>query len=276
MLRVVVAALEVVAGAAPRFGRLVEVAVQRQDVVRGRGVGGLGASVQRHGLVALAREAHAAALGPQELRRAPAERERDVLLGDATGGHAARVRAAVPGVDHDGLADEAARRHEPAVALGDLLALAARLGLAHRLQLDQGALADDAVQRQACVALEIDDRALDIVVVHTALGAGVEAQQVELDLQGEDVVAAERRFAQVQEPVAELVPGLDQFSPRVGADDAVDDKAALLLERAHGELGAGPEEAVHALAAQLEAAPAQACLDIEDFFSAVAAGEVAH
>ena len=182
----------------------------------------------------------------------------------------------MPGVDHDRLADEAARRDEASVPFGDLLAFTARLGLAHRLELDQRAFADDAVERQAGVALEIDDRALDLGVVHAALGAGVEAQQVELDLQGEDVVAAERRFAQVQEPVAELVSGLDQLSPRVGADDAVDDQAALLLERAHGELGAGPEEAVHALAAQLEAAPSQACLDVEDFFSAVAAGQVAH
>ena len=129
---------------------------------------------------------------------------------------------------------------------------------------------------QAGVALEVEHRALDLGVVHAALGAGVEAQQVELDLQGEDVVAAERRLAQIQEPVAELVPGLDELPPRVGAHDAVDDEAALLLERAHGQLGAGPEEAVHALAAELEAAPAQACLDVEDFFSAVAAGEVAH
>ena len=165
---------------------------------------------------------------------------------------------------------------EAAVALGDLLALAARLGLAQRLQLAERALADDAVGEQPGVALEVEHGALHVVVVHAALGAGVEAQQVELDLQGEHVVAAERRFLEVQQAVAQGVAGLDQLAPGVGADDAVREQAALLLEGAHRDLGTRSEEAVHALAAQLVPVPAQARLDVEDFFAAVAAREVAH
>ena len=130
--------------------------------------------------------------------------------------------------------------------------------------------------RQAGVALEVEHGALDLLVVHAALGAGVEPQQVELDLELQHVVAAERRLAQVEEAVAERVAGLHELAPRVGAHASVGQQAALLLEREHRALGAGAEEAVHALAAQLEALPAQTGLDVEDFFAAVAAGEVAH
>ena len=100
--------------------------------------------------------------------------------------------------------------------------------------------------------------------------------QVELHLKGQHVVAAERRLAQVEQAVAEGVAGLHQLAPRVGAHEAVDQQAALLLEGAHGERRARAEEPVDALAAELEALPAQAGLDVEDFFAAVAAREVAH
>ena len=112
--------------------------------------------------------------------------------------------------------------------------------------------------------------------MHAALRPGVEAQQVELDLELQHVVAAERRLAQVEQAVAERVAGLDELAPRVGAHAPVGEQAALLLEREDRGLGVRPEEAVHAFAAQLEALPEQAGLDVEDFFAAVAAGEVTH
>ncbi len=176
----------------------------------------------------------------------------------------------------DGLAGQAARGGVAAVALGDLLALAPRLRLAHGLELAEGALADDTVQGKAGVALEVEHRALDLVVVHAALRPGVEPEQVELDLQPEDVVAAEGRLAQVQQAVTERVARLHELAPGVGAHASVGEQAALLLEREDRGLGVRPEEAVHALPAQLEALPEQAGLDVEDFFAAVAAGEVAH
>ena len=138
------------------------------------------------------------------------------------------------------------------------------------------AVADDAVRRHPGVALEVEDGALDLLVVHAALRPGVEAEQVELDLELQHVVAAERRLAQVEQAVAQGVAGLHQLAPGVGAHAPVGEQPALLLEREHGDLGAGAEEAVDALSAQLEALPAQAGLDVEDFFAAVAAGEVAH
>ena len=265
------AALEVVTGRAAGRRRRRLVAVQREEEVGRRAVGGVGARVQRHALVRLARELHAAALGAQQFRQPQAQGERHVLLGQSLGGDAAGVAAAVSRVDGHGLAGEAAGGGVAAVALGDLLALASRLGLAYRLELPERALADDAVGREPGVALEVQHGALDLLVVHPSLGAGVEAQQVELDLELQHVVAAERRLAQVQQAVAERVAGFHHLAPGVGAHMPVGEQAALLLERKDRGLGVGAVEAVHTFSAQLEALPAQAGLDVEDFFAAVAA-----
>jgi len=273
---VVVAALEVVAGGAVRDRRFVRVGVQRHEVAGAGVVGGSGARVERHGLVALPGEPHAAALGAQQLGKPQAERQREVLLGEASRRNAARVGTSVPGIDDHRLPWEAAGLHVAAVALRDLLALPARLRLAQGRELDDGALADDAVDGEAGVALEVEHGALHVVVVDAALGAGVEAHQVELHLEGQHVVAAERRLAQVEQAVAEGIARLHQLAPGVGAHEAIDQQAALLLEGTHGELCARAEEPVDALATELEALPAQAGLDVEDFFAAVAAREVAH
>jgi hypothetical protein len=179
-------------------------------------------------------------------------------------------------VDDDHLSDGAACRHIAPVPVGDLLSLPPGLGLAQRLELHEGALADDAVKRQTGVALEVQDGVLGLLVQHAPLGACVEPQQVELDLQRQDVVAAERGFAEVQQPVSRRVARFDQLAPGVGADDPVHEQAAALLERAYGELGVWPEVAVHALSPELEPLRQQAGLDVEDFFAAVAAGEIAH
>ena len=186
------------------------------------------------------------------------------------------IVAAVPGVDGDDLTGERARLDQAAVPVGDLLALAAGLGLAQRLELGQGRRPDDAVGHQARVALEVEDRPFDALVVQAALGAGVEAEQVELDLQGEDVVAAELRLAQVEEPVAERVAALDELAPGVVADLAVDEQAAALLKGQDGEPRARSVEAVDAFVAEHEALAAQAFLHVRDFSAAITEGEVAH
>ncbi len=102
------------------------------------------------------------------------------------------------GVDHHDLAGEVGVGDEAVVAVGDLLALAARFGLAQRVELDKGLVADDPVRRQADVTLEVDHGAFDGRIEDATLGAGVEAEQVELDLQRQDVVAAERGHAQIE------------------------------------------------------------------------------
>ena len=52
--------------------------------------------------------------------------------------------------------------------------------------------------------------------------AGVEAESVEGVLERADVVAAEVRRLEVEQPVAEHEPALDERGPGLGSDDAVD------------------------------------------------------
>ena len=156
------------------------------------------------------------------------------------------------------------------VALRDLLALAAALGLAHRVQHGQRGLADDTVRLQAGVALELLHSVVDRFVEDAALRPGIEPQQVELDLESEHVIAAEGRHAQVQEAISERVAGLDQLPPGVGPHDPVDEQAAALLEGLKGRRGAPAEEAVETLVAELEAQRKEPLLDVGDLFAAVA------
>ena len=206
--------------------------MQREEEVGARRVGGLGARVDAHALVLVPREPHAAALGAQQLSQTQAESQRVVLLPEAAGADHAVVGAPVAGVDDHGLSGERPGGHEPLVALGDLLALATALRLAYRVQHRQGGLADYSVWLQAGVALELFDRVVDGLVEDASLRPGVEAEQVEFDLQAEHVVAAEGGHAKVQKALADFVAGLHQLAPGVGLHAAVDDEAAALLEGA--------------------------------------------
>ena len=270
------AALEEVADGAGRRGAVVAVEVQRDDVVGGRRLGGVGAHVERHGLVGLAGHDHPAALGPQHLGQTQAGGEGQVLLFASRGRDHPDVLAAVAGVDDHDRAGEARLVGEAFVAVGDLLALAARFGLAQGVELAQRVVADHAVGRQTGVALKVDQRALDRGVEDAALGSGVEAEEVELDLQRQYVVAAKGGDAQVQQAVAERVAGLDQLVPGVGPEDAVDEQPALLLEGPEGELAGRPEKAVEAFVAELVPEPVQPLLHVGDFFAAIAESQCAH
>ena len=61
--------------------------------------------------------------------------------------------------------------------------------------------------------------------------AGVEAERVETALELHDVVAAEHGAADVEHPVAEVEPALDQRGPRLAPADAVDAQRSVFLER---------------------------------------------
>ena len=82
--------------------------------------------------------------------------------------------------------------------------------------------------------------------------------------------------AQVQQPVAGLVAGLDQLGPGVVLHDAVGEEQALLLERADGALGVGTEEAVGPLVAQEVAQGGKAGLDIDHLFACIASANGTH
>ena len=84
---------------------------------------------------------------------------------------------------------------------------------------------------EAGVALELPERGLGLGPEDAVLAAGVEAEPVEPALQLGDVVAAQHRPAQVEQPVAEREAALDERAPRLRSADAVDAQAARCLER---------------------------------------------
>ena len=93
------------------------------------------------------------------------------------------------------------------------------------------------------VALELAQRARGLGTEDAVLAPGVEAEPVEGVLQRGDVVAAEVRRLQVQQPVAEHEATLDQRGPGLGPDDAVDADLARRLEGADRGLGRRAEGA---------------------------------
>ena len=95
----------------------------------------------------------------------------------------------------------------------------------------------DAVGREAGVALELDERAAACRAPKMpSPAAGVEPERVQPALELGDVVAAQHRLAEVEQPVAEGEPALDERGPGLrGRQIAVDPRArGRCLERAHG------------------------------------------
>ena len=76
------------------------------------------------------------------------------------------------------------------------------------------------------------ERGLGLGAEDAVLAAGVEAERVQPALELGDVVAAQHRARQVEQPVAELEAALDQRAPGLGSADAVDAQPASLLELA--------------------------------------------
>ena len=185
--------------------------------------------------------APAVQLGGEGHRELP----RGVGLADPAGPDRARVLRTVAGVDRDPRALE--RRVHPAERLG-LPEHGARPGVdrsrADPFELVQRLGADDPVLPHGDVPLELAHGAVAAFAEDAVLASRVEPERVQPALQGADVVAPQHRHAQVQDPVAEPVAGLDELVPRLRAHAAVDQQPAALLERAHGRLGLRAELAL--------------------------------
>jgi hypothetical protein len=82
-------------------------------------------------------------------------------------------------------------------------------------------------------------------------------------LQLSDVVAALHRTPEIEESVAELIPRLDDRSPRLEIADAIAVEAPSDLERAHGGLGRLAVAAVLTLA-RIKASSRQPSLKVSD------------
>ena len=116
-----------------------------------------------------------------------------------------------------------------------------RLERTHALEHRDHVQPDDAVWILTDVELELAHRPVGVHAVHAVLAAGVEAERVEFALQSSHVVAAEMRGVQVEGAVTEVVPGLHELAPGIGAHETVDPQGSSTLELAHGGVGRRPE-----------------------------------
>ena len=130
---------------------------------------------------------------------------------------------------------------------------ARRGGCANAAQLRDGRGPEDAVDGQARVALEVGQRRRGQVAEDAVHPAGVEAQRGQASLQVGDVVAAEHGPTQVEEPVPEAQPGLDQGRPGLAPAHAVDAQAPAVLEALDRGLGPGPEDSASDVRERVEA-----------------------
>lgn len=113
------------------------------------------------------------------------------------------------------------------------------------------------------VALELEDGPLGVFAEDAVDPPGVEAEGAQTALELGHVVTPQRGRGVIQQPVAQLVAGLDQRPPGLGPADAVDPQAPSLLERADAGLGAGSVDA-GPIRAGLVAGGTQPGLEIPD------------
>ena len=97
------------------------------------------------------------------------------------------------------------------------------------------------VDGQPEVELKFAQSAFSLGTEDAVLAPSVKTEHVQPALEGCDVVAADERPAQVEEPVTELVAALDERVPRLRAAHAVDAQAPLDLELADRVLRIGVE-----------------------------------
>jgi hypothetical protein len=100
-----------------------------------------------------------------------------------------------------------------------------------------------AVGGEPGIALKLEHRSLRVFAEDAVDAAGVEAEGAQPALEVGHVVTTQRGRGVVQEPVAEVVAGLDQGTPRLRAADAVDAETPALLEGTDGALGRRPVDA---------------------------------
>ena len=161
-----------------------------------------------------------------------------------------RVPTSVGRIQADSESLQRRSAHVAVHAVGDLAALTLRLRLSDAAQVGERGLADDAVDVQARVALQIDERGFGHGTEDAVLRPGIEPQFTESSLQGENVVAAHVGQTQVEQTVALRVSRLHQLGPGVLAHHPVGQDQPTLLELARGPLGLGTEVSVGAFATE--------------------------
>ncbi len=93
-----------------------------------------------------------------------------------------------------------------------------------------GLSAADAIGTQAGVSLEIMNRATGEGAEDAIRAAAVEADMVQRSLEVRDVVAAQHWSVELEEAIAEVPAGLDEYEPGRLVTVAADQHTSLLLE----------------------------------------------
>ena len=139
-------------------------------------------------------------------------------------------------------------------------------------QLLQGGAADDAVDGESGVALELVQGPHGGVPEDAVDPAGVEAQRAQALLQLRHVVTPQHGGPAVQEAVTHPETGFYQGVPGLGTADAVDPEAPQALESLEGGPGARSEDAV-GIDGRARQYGGQAMLDVGDRVTTVPDGE---
>lgn len=136
-------------------------------------------------------------------------------------------------------------------------------------QLGVGGLAEDVVDRQAGVALELGQGPRRVVAEDPVDPAGVEAERAQPLLELGHVVAAQHGGAAVEGAPAQAVAGLDHGVPGLATAGAVHPQPPPVLEPLDRGPG-GPAEGAGRVADAVEAEGGQPLLEVGDRLARVA------
>jgi hypothetical protein len=136
----------------------------------------------------------------------------------------------------------------------------------------EGGPTDDAVDREAGVALEFGQRASGVIPEDAVDAPGVEAEGAQTLLELGNVVTAQHRPAEVEKAVADSKTGFDQGVPGLATADTVDPEAAQPLKGLKCGARRRPEDAV-GLDRRPREDGCQAVLDVRDRVAAIPDGE---
>jgi hypothetical protein len=139
-------------------------------------------------------------------------------------------------------------------------------------QLAQGRAADDAIDRQSGVALELAERPAGVVPEDAVDPRCIEAQGAQALLELGDVVTPQHGGPAVQEAVAQPETRLDEGVPRLRAAHPVDPETAQALKGLDGGPGGGAEDPVR-IDGRARQDGGEAVLDVGDREAAVADGK---
>jgi hypothetical protein len=107
----------------------------------------------------------------------------------------------------------------------------------HSQKLANRQWSDDAIDRDACVALKVSDACGGVVAEDAVNPTTVKAERAESLLEVGDIIAPKHRRPPKQRSITEPIPGFDEGLPRLRPTDAVHAQPPPMLECLDGGAG---------------------------------------